>query len=313
MKREFLMLAKSYDPSRQLYSDWLWSRKLDGMRCFWDGGISRGMHVPWADKPATGLWSRYMKPIHGLDEWINNLPPVPLDGELWAGVGNFQKVMSICRRHIPDERWWDITFMAFDIPPLSRVFEIGLIENSNCNVYLTQIKIDPLMEAARKLLIPWDNYYRFHQALQSLFNLKKQYSSNIWQPVVQNVVSDWKAIVEVILPKLLDDGHEGLMLRRANNKWENWRSTNLLKYKPYKDSEAIIIAILPGKGKHEGRMGALSVHWPETGQDFDLGVGFTDEERERSFPIGTKITFKYRELTEDQRPKEARYWRINNA
>jgi ATP-dependent DNA ligase len=39
-KREFLMLAHKHEGQNIL--GWLYSEKLDGMRCFWDGGITRG-------------------------------------------------------------------------------------------------------------------------------------------------------------------------------------------------------------------------------------------------------------------------------
>ena len=65
MKREFLMLASKFDAERLKIGDWLWSVKLDGIRAFWDGGVSRGLQVPWKPaKKATGLWSRYMNPIY---------------------------------------------------------------------------------------------------------------------------------------------------------------------------------------------------------------------------------------------------------
>ena len=79
-KREFLQLADHYDPAKHNVAGWFISEKLDGTRCFWDGGLSRGLpteQVPWASiidpktgkkkakiKPiATGLWSRYGNPI----------------------------------------------------------------------------------------------------------------------------------------------------------------------------------------------------------------------------------------------------------
>ncbi|MGO9107157.1 MAG: hypothetical protein ACLQDH_13660, partial [Dissulfurispiraceae bacterium] len=103
-KREFLQLADHYDPFKSNVAGWYISEKLDGTRCFWDGGLSRGLppeSVPWASvtdpktgerkakiKPiATGLWSRYGNPIMAPDWWLNRLPACPLDGELWAGRG----------------------------------------------------------------------------------------------------------------------------------------------------------------------------------------------------------------------------------
>jgi hypothetical protein len=90
-RRELLQLADRYDPRKHYVAGWFVSEKLDGTRCFWDGGISRGLpteQVPWASiidpktgqkktkiKPvATGLWSRYGNPIMAPDWWLNQLP-----------------------------------------------------------------------------------------------------------------------------------------------------------------------------------------------------------------------------------------------
>ncbi len=51
-RREFLQLAHVFDPSKHTIAGWFMSEKLDGMRCFWDGGITRGMFardVPFAN------------------------------------------------------------------------------------------------------------------------------------------------------------------------------------------------------------------------------------------------------------------------
>jgi len=67
--REFLMLAQVYDPKKHAIGGWRVSEKKDGERCWWDGGITRGIpksRVPWANTKkdaryrtapiATGLW-----------------------------------------------------------------------------------------------------------------------------------------------------------------------------------------------------------------------------------------------------------------
>ena len=109
------------------------SEKLDGTRCFWDGGVSRDLptdSVPWASildpktgkkkakiKPlATGLWSRYGNPIMAPDWFLNGLPACPLDGELWAGRGNFQLCRSICGGDEPDPRFKQIKYAVVLVP-----------------------------------------------------------------------------------------------------------------------------------------------------------------------------------------------------
>src|SRR5258708_2990950 len=90
-RREFLQLADTYDAARHEIAGFYISEKLDGTRCVWDGGLTRGVpttDVPWANttdpktgapkdkvKPvATGLWSRYGNPIMAPDWFLNALP-----------------------------------------------------------------------------------------------------------------------------------------------------------------------------------------------------------------------------------------------
>jgi DNA ligase-1 len=79
----------------------------------------------------------------------------------------------------------------------------------------------------------------------------------------------------------------------------------LLKVKTWQDAEGLVIGHEPGCGKYEGMMGSLIVRWGSV--VFRLS-GFTDAERLENW-IGRTVTFKYRELTRDGVPKEARYWR----
>lgn len=153
-KREFLMLAHKYTPEKYDISGCYVSEKLDGTRCFWDGGISRGLpteQVPWANitnpktggkktkiKPfSTGLWSRYGNPIIAPDWWLNQLPCLPLDGELWAGVGNFQLCRSICACDAPTKDWGQIEFAVIDSPPFESIFADGIINNTNMKLNMS--------------------------------------------------------------------------------------------------------------------------------------------------------------------------------
>lgn len=92
------------------------------------------------------------------------------------------------------------------------------------------------------------------------------------------------------------------MIRKPGSLYEACRSATLLKVKPFKDTEATVIGHKPGKGRHKGQMGALVLRMP-SGVEFDLGTGYTDEERRNPPPIGATVTYRYTELTEDGKPK----------
>lgn len=97
-------------------------------------------------------------------------------------------------------------------------------------------------------------------------------------------------------------GGEGLMLRQPKSKYEVGRSTSLLKVKTFHDAEGRIVAHVPGAGKHKGRLGAVVCELP-SGATFNIGTGFSDAERKAPPPIGSVVTFRYQELTDDGIPR----------
>jgi DNA ligase-1 len=71
------------------------------------------------------------------------------------------------------------------------------------------------------------------------------------------------------------------MLHRADAPYVTGRSTVLLKLKPLHDADAVVLAHLPGRGRHQGRLGALLVR-SENGREFRLGTGLSDALRDAS-------------------------------
>jgi len=102
---------------------------------------------------------------------------------------------------------------------------------------------------------------------------------------------------------------EGLMMRKSQSSYDSGRSHNLLKVKTFKDDEAVVIAHQKGKGKHQGRLGALVCH-SRTGKEFKIGTGFTDEQREKPPKKGSVVTFRYFEITKAGVPRFPAFMRI---
>ncbi len=92
------------------------------------------------------------------------------------------------------------------------------------------------------------------------------------------------------------------MLREPASPYEVGRSTTLLKVKTFHDAEAVVISHQPGRGRHEGRLGALVVE-RASGTEFSVGTGFSDAERKSPPPVGSVITFRYQELSEAGVPR----------
>lgn len=208
--------------------------------------------------------------IKAPDWFIAGLPKQALDGELWLGRGRFEKLSGIVRREQPDEvEWQQVRYMIFELPGASGNFGERAVA---------------IQGLVAQMNVPW---------LQGIEQLKVVDRSSLQKRL--------KAIVKA--------GGEGLMLHRADARYETGRSDTLLKLKPWADAEAVVVAHLPGKGKYTGMLGALRVRRAD-GREFSLGSGFTDEQRRNPPAIGREVTYRYRDLTNTGLPRFASFLRI---
>ena len=354
VRREFLQLAKVFRPEKDKIAGWYLSEKLDGTRCLWDGGISRGRpttSIPWASvtnpktnepkpkiKPiATGLWSRYGNPIMAPDEFLDQLPPFPCDGELWAGRGNFQLCRSICGGDSPDPRFDQIQFAVFSSPPWAHLFQTGLIKNTNMLVNVNLQHIETwLKKNVPKLSAPGKGA-TFEQELFAL-RTWGGWNDQVYihrQTILPLDEDEAAAELNRQLDNLLQEGAEGIIIRDPNASWVPKRTASCLKFKPWDDDEGTIVGFTSGRetakgSKLLGMIGSLILDY--NGKRLEL-AGLTNEERTFAtdamrdyasthpgvdmpgdfqgvhFKVGDTVTFKYRELSDDGVPKEARYWR----
>jgi DNA ligase-1 len=218
----------------------------------------------------TQLLTRAGNVIHAPAWFIAGWPATPLDGELWAGRGRFETVTATVRDFDPnDEAWHSIRFMVFDLPAHAGPFDARLA------------LLESLLSGAA---IDW-----------------------------LEAAPQWRAVnaaqVERRLQEITSAGGEGLMLHRADSLYRAERTDDLLKFKPYQDAEARVIAHLPGKGKYIGMMGALLVQSAH-GIQFRIGTGFTDEVRRHPPPLGSWVTYSYQHVTARGIPRFARYLRM---
>lgn len=95
-------------------------------------------------------------------------------------------------------------------------------------------------------------------------------------------------------------GGEGLMLRNPMSEYFQGRTGDLLKVKSFTDYDAEVVSIIPGEGKHLGRMGAIECKLLNNNTfTFNIGTGFTDKQRESPPAVGTIIRFKCMEGVTD--------------
>jgi DNA ligase-1 len=295
----------------------------------------------------TGLWSRYGKPVFAPDWFLDQLPTDhALDGELYAGRGGWQQAASYVKKHKPvDEEWRQIGLYVFDIPSWVRLFETGRINNPNfaekeisINEITSLLKIDigDRWYAPKRYEQNW-NYLKATYDVVAPGTLKGSWGILSQEQLPVNRFKA-EALLEDELKRIVRLGGEGIMLRRPHSLWMPRRTDEILKVKPENDHEGTIIGYTYGVGKLYGMVGSLRMR-AKFGEaapvDFDLS-GFTDLERtlipeykneaclnpgsyvtgksvSERFPLGATVTFKYRELTDDGKPKEARYYRDRPA
>lgn len=133
-------------------------------------------------------------------------------------------------------------------------------------------------------------------------------AGGVVMPVEQRRL-DSNAELRTMLKQVVDAGGEGLMLHRADAPLASGRSDLLLKLKPLADAEAVVVGHEAGKGRFAGQLGALEVQTPE-GIRFKLGTGLSQAQRRNPPPIGSTITYRYRDLTPSGKPRFASFLRV---
>lgn len=253
-----LMLAKVYKPGAALGAYWV-SEKYDGIRGYWDG---------------QRLWTRGGEAVTPPAWFTAGWPDVPMDGELWAGRGQFAQAVSTARQqNAADAAWRAMRFMVFDLPAATGHF-------------------DARLQALNELLAP-------------------QRSSGL-QAVLQSRIATEAALRER-LRQTVALGGEGLMLHRGDTLYRGERSDDLLKLKPHDDADARVVGHVPGQGRLAGMLGALLVEMPaqgaRAGQRFKLGTGMSDADRQSPPPVGAVVTYRFRGLNDSGLPRFASYLR----
>lgn len=211
-------------------------------------------------------------PIVAPQWFVSRLPAQPLDGELWLGRGRFEEGAGTVRHAVAlDAPWRALRYMVFDLPGAEGAFA---------------------QRAAR------------------LAELCRAQRFDALQAVAQRTLVDRAALARWF-DEVVRGGGEGLVLHRADALWRPGRSEAVLKLKPVADAEALVVAHVAGRGRLEGRLGALQVRTPE-GVEFLLGSGLTDTQRADPPAVGSVVTFRYRSVTASGVPRFASFVRVRD-
>lgn len=241
------------------FAAYWYAEKYDGVRGFWDG---------------KQLTTRQGNPIAAPDWFTADLPPFAVEGELWAGRGQFERVSGVARTQEPkDSDWQGITFQLFDLPRHPGDF-LG----------------------RRQVLETWHKQLPAGSHLQITPIAKADSEEQLLA-----TLKAWQAA-----------GAEGIMLYREGSYYQARRTWDLVKLKGYQDAEARVVAHVPGQGKYTGMLGALLVETPQ-GIRFKIGSGFSDSERASPPAVGSLITYRFNGYTRTGKPRFARFERLRES
>jgi len=274
---------------------WYMSEKFDGYRATF--------HYNEDGKPV--FLSRAGKPFNAPQWFLDTMPHIKLlkdkclDGELWAGRENFQMMGTVRKKKPVPEDWVDIQYVVYDITNM----DVGFV--------------DRLKELRRIVRIVKEKWHIIKK------NQDPPYR-NIDCPLVfteQKKITSMKQMEEYY-KKIINAGAEGIMIKHPQCQYESGRSSNLLKYKPSFDREAMIVDYKPGKGKYTGKLGGF-VCKPLINHDTYMTIdndpnheftlsGMDDKIREnykKTHEVGTIITYECSGFTDRGVPRFGRYMR----
>ncbi len=213
-------------------------------------------------------------PVAAPASFLRQLPPVALDGELWLGRGSFEALSGLVRRQSASAAGWQgLRYMVFDLPQASGGF------------------------AQRQ------------RQLQTLLPARQQSQPSATIVAVAQTVLQDRADMLQRLQAVVQGGGEGLVLRQPDALYAAGRSAAMVKVKPLHDAEAVVLAHVPGQGRHAGRLGALQVR-SDSGAIFHIGTGFSDAQRQQPPVPGQRISFTHRGWTDAGVPRFASFLRL---
>jgi hypothetical protein len=234
----FLMAPMSYDACVHSLEDFYIAPYLNGVRCFWDGGLTRDQlteSVPWANiyypavctsmvpilPKATGLWSDRSEPIKAPDWWLNKLPCLPLDGTLYNKDNNL-------------EDWSKVEFAIHACPPFENIFSSRIIDNMSLRLEISLPKIVEWVKTLPESLLKDYRFLKsgasFEEELECLRDSLPPWDDNLYLLKHKRILTEnYEDVIDRELWKATAEGFRGLLLRRAKSNWTPNLTTSFLE------------------------------------------------------------------------------------
>lgn len=209
--------------------------------------------------------------------FIQNFPPFALDGELWIKRNSFDEISALVRSN--DDKnilWKNVTYNVFDVPNACKEFNIKCTLENRLNILK-----------------------------QYLLKNKNQYIKIIPQIKIQN-----KKHLQEFYNELIKNKAEGIVIRKNDLEYENKRSKNALKYKPFEDSECEVIGYT--QGKYENQIASLLCKTIINNEEkiIKISSGLMQKDRLNPPKIGSVITYKFSGYTKNNLPKFPSFLRV---
>ena len=229
--------------------------------------------------------TRYGNKVYNIDyieedikKQAGKLKGYVLDGEIYGKDWN--ETVSTTRTRVTKKDNPNLVFYVFDIIP---------IDNFEKKSY------DATLEERKKLL---------DKLLSNTKHIKK---------VKYHKIKDIDQALD-IYKKEIENGLEGIMLKRIDTPYKFRRTPDWLKVKNILSDEFKVIDVFEGTGKYKDMLGGVVIKLP-SGDTMKVGTGFTDEERAKYWKnpksiIGKTIEVAYQEKTKDGKLRNPRFLRI---
>lgn len=230
-----------------------------------------GWQAVW-DGEGTLYTKTYKRKFAVPKEWLALLPRVPLVGEIKIKGHQATKTASLLK---DDPLWKRAYFHVFDV-------------------------------VGKSVDLPFSKRVRIVQ--DTVRDACKRHKDCPLVAVPQIIMKSRQDIM-AFYKKVLRENGEGLVITAPTSKYDSSsrRSKERVKLKGRNDAEAKVTRY----NMRDGKLKSLTVDFH--GTSFHLGIGLTHAHRsnpKKYFPIGTMVTFSYRELGENGKPKEARFVRV---
>ena len=178
----------------------------------------------------------------------------------------------------------------------------------------------------------WGTHFSYQERWHELYRLCEKLTE-LPIDLVEQVVINNQQELDAYEAKVVAKGFEGVMLRSATAPYKHGRSTvregYLLKLKRFLDSEAVVVGVEEemhnaneaqtnelGRTKRstakdglvgKGTMGALVVKDLKTDVEFNIGTGFTADDRAQKDWIGKTVKYKFFPVGIKDKPRHPVY------